>query len=125
MVYRASAACGRSLISLLLMGDGESCSHVHNDHSPHHTPKTSLINSRFSVSFPSAPCPPPTIPTNGNVFGDNLQHLSSVQFWCDNGFVLRGSSFSQCNDGKWDSPTPVCEGNFKVLYRSIDQSLFC
>ncbi|XP_078348042.1 sushi, von Willebrand factor type A, EGF and pentraxin domain-containing protein 1-like isoform X3 [Oculina patagonica] len=56
-----------------------------------------------------APCQPPTRPANGFMFGENFQHQSSVQFWCVEGFILHGSSVIQCTDGKWDSPTPVCE----------------
>ena len=73
-------------------------------------------------SFPLAPCSPPKVPTNGFVFGDNLQHQSSVQFWCDVGFVLRGSSTSQCDDGQWDSPTPRCEGNHDYTPRTLCSS---
>lgn len=50
------------------------------------------------------------------MFGENLQHQSSVQFWCGQGFTLRGSSVIQCIDGRWDSPTPVCEGNITLEY---------
>lgn len=81
----------------------------------------------FSLSFFSAPCPPPSVPKNGFVFGPNLQHQSSVQYWCSKGFVLRGSPVSQCNDGQWDAPTPVCEGNFSSEYNvpSFSQFMFC
>ena len=64
------------------------------------------------LSFSLAPCPLPRVPTNGFVLGSrNLQHHSRVQYGCDKGYVLRGSSSSQCTDGDWNFPTPVCEGN--------------
>lgn len=63
----------------------------------------------------SAPCSPPVAPVDGFVFGDNHQHHSSVQFWCKQGFTLRGSANSQCVDGKWDSPIPFCEGELLIV----------
>ena len=45
-----------------------------------------------------------------------------MQYGCDEGYVLRGSSSSQCNDGDWDSPTPVCEGNYAPEYLAYSAS---
>ncbi|XP_068695178.1 sushi, von Willebrand factor type A, EGF and pentraxin domain-containing protein 1-like isoform X1 [Montipora foliosa] len=57
-----------------------------------------------------APCPPPVAPADGFVFGENHQHHSMIQFWCKQGFTLRGASTSKCVDGKWNTPIPRCKG---------------
>lgn len=59
----------------------------------------------------SAPCPAPVPPANGFVFGESHQHHGIIQFFCKGGFTLRGSSFSECVDGKWNTPKPSCEGD--------------
>ena len=73
---------------------------------------------RFA-NFLSAPCSPPIPPVNGFVFGDNHQHHAAVQFWCDEGYTLRGSAFSQCFDGKWDTRFPYCEGKLYLIICNI------
>ena len=69
-----------------------------------------LSEQLLFARYLSAPCTPPVAPVNGFVSGDNHQHHGSIQFWCKKDFTLRGSANSQCVDGKWDSPTPFCEG---------------
>ena len=77
-------------------------------------PKRIICSCSLFCSF-SAPCSPPDVPVDGFVFGDNHQHHGSVQFWCKQGFTLRGSANSQCVDGKWDSPSPFCEGALLIV----------
>lgn len=69
-----------------------------------------------------APCSPAE-PANGYMLGRNLQHQSRIYFGCNKGFILRGSSFSQCIDGRWDSPVPVCEGNITSVISNIMRQL--
>lgn len=69
------------------------------------------VNGRWNGTSPicRAPCSPPIPPANGFVFGDNHQHQSLVQFWCDQDYTLEGPPFRECIDGKWDKKAPYCK----------------
>ncbi|XP_022793899.1 sushi, von Willebrand factor type A, EGF and pentraxin domain-containing protein 1-like, partial [Stylophora pistillata] len=73
------------------------------------------VDGRWNGTRPicRAPCSPPIPPVNGFVFGDNHQHQSVVQFWCDQGYILQGSASSECFDGKWDKRAPLCKDTTK------------
>ena len=73
------------------------------------------ITFRF-ITFLPAPCSPPIPPANGFVFGDNHQHQSLVQFWCDQGYTLEGPPSRECIDGKWDKKAPYCKGNLHYTW---------
>nr|XP_012599838.1 coagulation factor XIII B chain isoform X4 [Microcebus murinus] len=56
-------------------------------------------------------CKPPPDVINGAVVGGSLANYttgSSVEYRCNEYYLLRGSKTSRCEQGRWSSPPPVC-----------------
>ncbi|XP_068699575.1 mannan-binding lectin serine protease 2-like [Montipora foliosa] len=55
-------------------------------------------------------CPVLTAPDHGNMTGDSFTFKDTVEFGCDQGYLLTGSAVRECqNTGKWDGSPPVCK----------------
>ncbi|KAK3730731.1 hypothetical protein QZH41_005003 [Actinostola sp. cb2023] len=72
----------------------------------------------YSVSYGStmlaewvADCIDPGAPKDGQRQADYFSHDSVVNFSCNNGLMLIGSSRIRCSDGRWTNRKPVCEDN--------------
>ncbi|XP_062402439.1 beta-2-glycoprotein 1-like [Sardina pilchardus] len=64
------------------------------------------------VSLKCAPksCPPPDNPTHGTAEFIDIVYKSTINYTCDEGYNLNGTTNSTCmHDGKWSHPPPVCE----------------
>ena len=74
-----------------------------------------LIYFCLSLSF-QAHCPPPVAPSNGRVFASNSnnEHGTRLRFACNSGY--KDASIVQCDDGKWNSSLPLCEG-MKIIQK--------
>ena len=65
------------------------------------------------VSFFTANCDPPTVPTNGSIYGayQNTTEGTVIVFGCKSGFVPAGNTTAVCaSDGRWipDPADLVC-----------------
>lgn len=59
-------------------------------------------------------CPQPDVKYGKIIFGfrSTYSYKNSVQFECNKGFILKGSSTSLCEaEGNWSPPLPICEIN--------------
>ncbi|XP_019861479.1 PREDICTED: C4b-binding protein beta chain-like [Amphimedon queenslandica] len=56
-------------------------------------------------------CTDPGVPSNGRRHGNHFTNGSLIQFICDNGFNLNGTSLIMCYRGNWSAPVPVCISN--------------
>ena len=56
-------------------------------------------------------CTDPGVPSNGGRRGNHFTNGSLIEFSCDNGFTLNGSSLISCYRGNWSAPVPLCIGN--------------
>ncbi|XP_070552317.1 uncharacterized protein [Ptychodera flava] len=54
-----------------------------------------------------ADCTNPGTPLNGQQSG-GFQHGDTVTFSCDVGYTLDGASSTDCSDGSWTDPLPLC-----------------
>jgi hypothetical protein len=55
-------------------------------------------------------CGSPSVPLHGRVLGKVWQYLSSVEYMCDGGYVLNGTSARQClANATWSGSEPTCE----------------
>lgn len=64
------------------------------------------------VTLKCAPksCPPPENPLHGTAVFTDIVYKSTVNYTCDEGYILNGTTNSTCmHDGKWSYPPPVCE----------------
>lgn len=65
-------------------------------------------------------CQEPEVPTGGYVVGYDFNIHSSIEYHCDAGHKLIGTSILQCNNnGEWSATPPECqcEHNYK-LYKT-------
>lgn len=56
---------------------------------------------------------------NGSSYGDLTVFPNSINFTCDPGFILNGSTIRTCQpDGTWTGRTTICVGKFhaKVFF---------
>ena len=54
-------------------------------------------------------------PLNGSVIGDKTTYPSEVEFECDAGFNLQGSTIRRCEaDGQWSGVEVKCRGTFNL-----------
>ncbi|XP_077190956.1 complement receptor type 2 isoform X2 [Paroedura picta] len=62
-------------------------------------------------------CTLPQIPGSKRAKAENLfQPGDNVTVWCEDGYVLEGSPYIQCqHDFTWDLPVPVCKPGFYLL----------
>ncbi|XP_019855444.1 PREDICTED: uncharacterized protein LOC109584225 [Amphimedon queenslandica] len=56
-------------------------------------------------------CTDPGVPSNGRRRGNHFTNGSLIEFICDNGFTLNGTSLIMCYRGNWSAPVPVCISN--------------
>lgn len=69
----------------------------------------------FTFSFAAVNCGPLVIPKNGSLSGTSTVFPNSIQFQCDPGFILSGSSIRTCQaNGTWSGLTTLCSG--KMLH---------
>ena len=65
----------------------------------------------YSKWFSEIACGSPTIPTNGNVRENGSLVGTVVEFTCNDGYLLIGTSSIFCQqDGNWSSQSPLCQG---------------
>ena len=60
-------------------------------------------------------CNPPPDVINGAIIGELLASYptgSSVEYRCNEYYLLRGAKISHCEQGRWSSP-PVCLGKIE------------
>lgn len=66
-------------------------------------------------------CQEPEVPTGGYVVGYDFNIHSSIEYHCDPGHKLIGTTTLQCNNnGEWSATPPECQCEFKqtiVLYK--------
>ncbi|XP_019855436.1 PREDICTED: uncharacterized protein LOC109584217 [Amphimedon queenslandica] len=56
-------------------------------------------------------CTDPGVPSNGRRRGNRFTNGSLIEFICDTGFTLNGTSLIMCYCGNWSAPVPVCISN--------------
>ena len=62
---------------------------------------------------PEITCSQVTTIANGKVTGNDFSIFKSVQFSCDHGYTLQGSSNITCmQSGNWSSILPQCRGMY-------------
>lgn len=55
-------------------------------------------------------CPYPDQPLHGNLNYENTQYNSTVNYTCDEGYILTGASSAVCLiNGRWSAPEPLCK----------------
>ncbi|XP_047434677.1 beta-2-glycoprotein 1-like [Mugil cephalus] len=55
-------------------------------------------------------CPYPDMPPNGQLYYDDTIYQSTINYTCDEGYILTGSSMAVCQaDGTWSTPAPECK----------------
>lgn len=55
-------------------------------------------------------CPYPDPPPNGQLHYENTQYKSTVNYTCDEGYILTGANSAVCLvDGRWSAPEPQCK----------------
>ncbi|XP_012682924.2 beta-2-glycoprotein 1 [Clupea harengus] len=65
-----------------------------------------------TITFKCAPksCPPPDDIAHGKAEFPDIVFTSTINYTCDEGYILNGTTTSSCmHDGKWSHPPPVCE----------------
>ena len=56
-------------------------------------------------------CGPLQAPKNGTLSGDQTTYPNKINFYCDDGFILWGSTVRQCKSNKhWSGNDTFCEG---------------
>lgn len=59
-------------------------------------------------------CQEPEVPTGGYVVGYDFNIHSSIEYHCDPGHKLIGTTTLQCNNnGEWSTTPPECQCEFK------------
>ncbi|KAJ0050722.1 hypothetical protein NL108_005084, partial [Boleophthalmus pectinirostris] len=55
-------------------------------------------------------CPPPDPPMNGQMYYNSTFYLSTVNYACDDGYILIGASSALCDsNGNWSATEPRCK----------------
>ena len=73
--------------------------------------KNMVIYSVKFTLFLAVDCGPLTAPMNGSFSGNSTVFPYSVQFTCDPGFILNGSTIRTCQpNGTWSGFLTVCSG---------------
>ncbi|KAL2087240.1 hypothetical protein ACEWY4_018299 [Coilia grayii] len=66
--------------------------------------------SKMSLKCTPKSCPPPDDLAHGTAEFTNILYKSTINYTCDEGYIMNGTNTSTCmHDGKWSSPSPVCE----------------
>ena len=56
-------------------------------------------------------CDSPLVPKDGSLRSRSNRYSSTVEFSCDEGYILEGSAVLQCEDtGYWNGTEPRCKG---------------
>ena len=85
-----------------------------------------LINKEIiAVFFPEAvDCGKLHAPQNGSMVGEDTTYPSTLQFSCDEGFILSGSWLRKCQtNGTWSGTTTKCQG--AVMSPTSFNSVLC
>lgn len=68
---------------------------------------------RIKTFFLAVDCGPLSVPMNGSSYGDLTVFPNSINFTCDPGFILNGSTIRTCQpDGTWTGRKTICVGKF-------------
>ncbi|XP_022238408.1 limulus clotting factor C-like [Limulus polyphemus] len=92
--------------------------------------RTCLPNGVFSEYPPKCiylQCGPPAIIPNGGyeLVNGTRNYLSSVQYFCDEGYVFVGRAFLVCDvDERWNGPPPRCEPVICSRPPGIDHGIY-
>lgn len=55
-------------------------------------------------------CPSPDLPSNGELYYEDTVYQSTVNYTCNEGYILTGASTVTClASGRWSAPTPECK----------------
>ena len=66
-----------------------------------------IVSTAFSIGLR---CPTLVAPEHGNMTGDSFTFKDVVEFGCEEGYLLTGSSVREClNTGDWDGVVPECK----------------
>ena len=65
------------------------------------------VSITLSIFLTGIKCPALSDPKNGSVF--IILNGKAAVFTCNSGFTIIGSSYLQCNNGKWSFPPPKCQ----------------
>lgn len=69
-----------------------------------------MLNGSSPVCKPIE-CSDPGVPVDGKRNSSARTYTDVIEYECNNGFVLNGTSTIQCQaDGTWTAPTPHCTG---------------
>lgn len=69
-------------------------------------------------------CQEPEVPTGGYVVGYDFNIHSSIEYHCDAGHKLIGTSILQCNNnGEWNIPPPECQCKYQHTFNI--STLYC
>lgn len=76
--------------------------------------RTGFITLTFCLSWNLAnDCGPLQAPMNGTLSGDRTTYPNKINFNCEDGFILRGSTVRQCQSNKhWSGNDTFCEGTW-------------
>jgi CUB/sushi domain-containing protein len=67
--------------------------------------------SKVIHSLIAVDCGPLAVPQNGSRHGSLTEFPNMMRFSCDEGFLLRGSSYRVCQANRtWDGTLTRCEG---------------
>lgn len=65
-------------------------------------------------------CQEPEVPAGGYVVGYDFNIHSSIEYHCDPGHKLIGTSILQCNNnGEWSTTPPECQCKYHLQANSI------
>lgn len=75
----------------------------------------SLLQLGLFLSFTAITCGHPGNPGNGITQGSQFNLNDIVKFACNPGYVLEGTSQTQCQaNGQWNLPLPTCKSKYSV-----------
>lgn len=76
-------------------------------------------NRIWILTFASAVCSDPGIPSNGNRIGDDFGDGQIVAYMCNVNFTLVGARTVFCLAGQWNATKPTCKGTYTFLLHRV------